>query len=134
MPERSNDEKLTNLAINAVGTLKDYDYVKQRALKGYADDPCIITTDKSYDRILLQDTIKWLRDTRADLDPSASRELAEYSQLICDLPTLSDERKWELFGGSRIETNKKEAFEKFFFSVLACLSSGVFFSLGLCSS
>lgn len=114
-----------------VQALKDQDYMRECSLRGTNSDPFLVSTKKSHERILLQQSArKWRSDaegTRWGGNPDMflfddfDADMDRFNH-ISKLTSPLDETNWNLFGGSRNMMNKKEALERFFQRVgMACI-------------
>jgi hypothetical protein len=71
----------------------DYQYAKEQKLKGRRNDPSILNTDYTFDRMLLKDAAKWCAWERSTLETDL-----KHTEKWKDEPT--DTKAFKVLGGS----------------------------------
>ncbi|KAK0707808.1 hypothetical protein B0H67DRAFT_647950 [Lasiosphaeris hirsuta] len=116
--------------------LRDWDFMKQCALRGKRD-PYVVTTEKVDDSILIQEFMMNLNDERDRQYDQLHDEDDAYNQPVTklerDLEFLSDQQspsadnaKLELFAGSRNMMNRQDRVKAFFQRISMALLGGAF--------
>ncbi|CZR53460.1 uncharacterized protein PAC_03338 [Phialocephala subalpina] len=91
-----------------ITALKDYEYVKERALMGQNDDPFIVTSERLHDRMVLEETLKLWMEGGPDMQNFQLLELQSHLDEIHRSRPPIDTEKWyfsEVRGPEQIRKN-----------------------------